>query len=50
MAVGAIAGHSGWGAAIVAAAGLAGGYIYDQEEKSKEAAYKRGYEAGKQTK
>jgi len=46
--VGAIAGSAGWGAAIGAAAGAAGGYIYDKNQKSKEAAYQQGYEAGKQ--
>ena len=45
---GAIAGNTGMGLAIGAAAGVAGGYIYDQNEKSKEAAYKDGYNAGKQ--
>ena len=48
-AVGAIAGSAGWGAAIGAATGAAGGYIYDQHEKSKEAAYREGYKAGQQT-
>lgn len=48
--VGAIAGSAGWGAAIGAAAGAAGGYIYDKNQKSKEAAYQQGYEAGKQKK
>ena len=37
-AVGAIAGNAVWGAAIGAAAGAAGGYLYDPNEKSKEAA------------
>ncbi len=45
---GAIAGNTGMGLAIGAAAGVAGGYIYDQHEKSKDAAYKDGYNAGKQ--
>jgi hypothetical protein len=48
--VGAMAGEFGWGAVIGAAAGMAGGYIYDQNEKSKEAAYQRGYQEGKQSK
>ena len=43
-AVGAISGSAGWGAAIGTAAGAAGGYIYDKHEKSKEEAYKKGYE------
>lgn len=47
-AVGAISGSAGWGAAIGAAAGATGGYLYDKNEKSKEAAYSRGYEEGKQ--
>ncbi len=44
-----IAGNAGLGAAIGAGAGLLGGYIYDQHEKSKESAYKKGYEAGKKS-
>ena len=48
--VGAISGHTFWGAAIGAAAGAAGGYLYDQDKKSKEAAYQQGYEAGKSSK
>jgi hypothetical protein len=43
-----MAGSTAWGAAIGAAAGAAGGYIYDQNEKSKEAAFQRGYTAGQQ--
>ena len=46
--VGAMAGSTAWGAAIGAAEGAAGGYIYDQNEKSKEAAFQRGYTAGQQ--
>jgi hypothetical protein len=38
-----------WGAAAGAAAGAAGGYIYDQQVKSKDKAYKDGYEAGKKS-
>jgi len=45
---GAIAGNAGMGLAIGAAAGAAGGYLYDQNQKSKDAAYKSGYDAGKQ--
>jgi len=44
--VGAIAGHTLWGAAIGAVAGTAGGYLYDKDQKSKDAAYNKGYEAG----
>ena len=47
-AIGAISGHAGWGAAIGAAAGGGGGYLYDKNQKSKEAAYQRGYEEGHQ--
>ena len=47
-AIGAMSGHAGWGAAIGAAAGAGGGYLYDKNEKSKEAAYQKGYEEGKQ--
>jgi osmotically inducible lipoprotein OsmB len=43
-AIGAISGHAGWGAAIGAAVGAGGGYLYDKNEKSKEAAYDKGYE------
>jgi osmotically inducible lipoprotein OsmB len=42
--IGAISGNAGWGAAIGAAAGAGGGYLYDKNEKSKEAAYQKGYE------
>ncbi len=48
--IGAMAGNAGLGAAIGAGVGLAGGYIYDQNQKSKEAAYQQGYKAGQQTK
>lgn len=46
-AVGAIAGHTLWGAAIGAVAGTAGGYLYDKDQKSKDAAYQKGYADGK---
>jgi len=49
-AIGAMSGHAGWGAAIGAAAGAGGGYLYDKNEKSKEAAYQKGYEEGKKQK
>ena len=49
-AIGAIAGDAGWGAAIGAAAGAAGGYLYDRDQKAKEAAYNRGYQEGKMSK
>jgi osmotically inducible lipoprotein OsmB len=45
-AIGAISGHAAWGAAIGAAAGAGGGYLYDKNEKSKDAAYQKGYEEG----
>lgn len=48
-AVGSLYGSWGWGAAVGAAAGAAGGYIYDQTVKSKDKAYKDGYEAGKKS-
>ena len=44
--IGAISGHALWGAAIGAVAGSAGGYLYDKDQKSKDAAYQKGYEAG----
>jgi osmotically inducible lipoprotein OsmB len=44
---GAIGGNAGLGAAIGAGVGLAGGYLYDQNQKSKEDAYQRGVAAGK---
>jgi osmotically inducible lipoprotein OsmB len=47
---GAVAGNTGMGLAIGAAAGAAGGYLYDQHEKSKETAYKNGYNAGQKAK
>lgn len=46
---GAIAGNTGMGLAIGAAAGAASGFIYDKHEKSKEDAYRKGYEAGQKT-
>lgn len=49
-AIGAISGSAGWGAAIGAAAGAAGGYLYDKNEQSKDAAYQRGYQEGRQGK
>ena len=49
-AIGAIAGDAGWGAAIGAAAGAAGGYLYDRDQKAKEAAYNRGYQEGRMSK
>lgn len=48
-AIGSFYGSAGAGAAIGAAVGGAGGYIYDQQIKSKDKAYKDGYEAGKKT-
>ena len=48
-AIGSLTGSWGWGAAVGAAAGAAGGYIYDQTVKSKDKAYKDGYEAGKKS-
>jgi uncharacterized protein YcfJ len=48
--VGAMAGNAGWGAAIGAAAGAGGGYLYDRNQKSKEAAYDRGYQEGQMSK
>lgn len=48
--VGAISGHTVWGAAIGAVAGSAGGYLYDKDQKSKEASYQKGYEAGQHNK
>ena len=46
--IGAISGEAAWGAAIGAATGAAGGYLYDKNEKSKEAAYQKGYADGHQ--
>lgn len=47
--IGAISGNTAMGAAIGAAAGAAGGYLYDQNEKAKEAEYQRGLKAGQQS-
>lgn len=44
---GAIAGNAGLGAAIGAGVGLAGGYLYDQNQKAKEDAYQQGVSAGR---
>lgn len=46
--VGAITGDWAW-AAGGAAIGAASGYIYDQQKKKEEEAYRRGVEAGRQT-
>lgn len=45
--IGAVSGSTMMGAAIGAAAGATGGYLYDQNQKAKEAEYRKGYEAGK---
>jgi len=47
--VGAISGDARWGAAIGAAAGAGAGYLRDRNVKSKENAYRQGYEAGRQS-
>ncbi|MEL6217087.1 MAG: glycine zipper family protein [Pseudomonadota bacterium] len=47
--IGAIAGNAGLGAAIGAGTGLIGGLVVDRVQKDKEAAYRRGYEAGQST-
>lgn len=47
--VGAIGGDAALGAAVGAAAGAGGGYLYDRNQKSKEAAYNEGYKAGQQS-
>ena len=44
---GASAGNAGLGAAIGAGVGLAGGYLYDQNQKAKEDAYQQGVSAGR---
>ena len=46
-AIGAIAGNAGMGAAIGAGAGLVGGLLVDRAKKNEEAAYRRGYQAGR---
>jgi osmotically inducible lipoprotein OsmB len=48
--IGAISGHTLMGAAVGAAAGAGGGYLYDKNQKSKEEAYKKGYEEGQKSK
>jgi uncharacterized membrane protein len=48
--IGAVAGNTPMGLAVGAVAGTAGGYLYDRHEKSKEKAYRDGYEAGKKGK
>ena len=47
--IGAVSGNTGMGLAIGAATGAAGGYLYDQNQKSKDAAYQSGYNAGKKS-
>jgi uncharacterized protein YcfJ len=46
-AIGAIAGNAGLGAVIGAGAGLAGGLIVDSVRRNEDAAYNRGYSAGR---
>jgi hypothetical protein len=48
--IGAMAGNAGLGAAAGAGAGLLGGYAYDRYEKTKEAEYQKGYQAGRASK
>lgn len=45
--IGAIAGNAGMGAAIGAGAGLAGGLVVDRVKRNEEAAFQRGYSAGR---
>lgn len=47
-AIGAIAGNAGMGALIGGAAGAGGGYLYGKHKESEQAAYQKGYRAGKQ--
>jgi osmotically inducible lipoprotein OsmB len=46
-AIGAIAGNAGLGAVIGGAAGLTGGFLYDQYRRSEEASFQRGYQQGR---
>lgn len=48
VGIGAVTGEWAW-AAGGAAIGAASGYIYDQQKKKEEDAYRRGVEAGKQS-
>lgn len=47
LAIGAIAGDAGMGALIGTGVGAAGGYLYDRNQASKQAAYERGVEDGR---
>jgi len=49
VAAGVISGEWGW-AAAGAVAGAAGGYLYDQNKKAQEEAYKRGVQDGQKQK
>jgi drug/metabolite transporter (DMT)-like permease len=42
--IGSFSGNAGSGALIGAGVGALGGYLYDQNEKSREAAYRQGYQ------
>ena len=44
--IGAIAGNTGMGLAIGAGAGLVGGLVVDKVQRDRDAAFRRGYEAG----
>jgi hypothetical protein len=45
--LGAIGGNAGLGAAVGAGAGLIGGLVVDSVKKNQDAAYQKGYAAGK---
>ena len=47
--IGAISGNTGMGLAIGAVAGATGGYLYDQNQKSKDRSYEDGYKAGQRS-
>ena len=47
--IGAIAGNAGMGAAIVSAAGAAGGFLYGKHKEATQAAYQQGVADGRKS-
>ncbi len=46
-AIGSFSGNAGWGAVIGTGVGAAGGFLYDQNQRSREEAYRRGVQSGR---
>jgi hypothetical protein len=48
-AIGSFSGNAGWGALIGAGVGAGGGFLYDQNQRSREEAYRRGVQSGQRS-